>query len=155
MLRRSLQEIPPRLAVRYLIVGAWNTLFGYGLYALLTYWLTPLIPAAYMVAATVGTVIAITVSFLGHKLLVFRTKGHFLKEYFRSWMVYGTTSLIGVLLLPLLVVALNPFVTPQAYVPYIAGALVTVGTVVVTFFGHKKFTFAHRQVRQREREAAE
>jgi putative flippase GtrA len=149
-----LQEIPPGLATRYLIVGAWNTLFGYGLYALLTYWLTPLIPAAYMVAATVGTVIAITVSFLGHKFFVFRTKGNLGKEYVRSWMVYGTTNLIGLILLPVLVFALNPFVTPQAYVPYIAGALLTGGTIVVAFFGHKKFTFAHRQVPQGEPKAA-
>jgi putative flippase GtrA len=57
-------------------------------------------------------------------------------------VVYGGTSLIGFLLLPVLMAALNLFVSPLDAVPYLAGAILTAGTVVVSFFGHKRYTFA-------------
>lgn len=130
------------MAVRYLLVGGWNTLFGYGVFAALTYVLTPWLPAAYMFASVLGMVIAITVSFFGYKLVVFRTKGNLLKEYFRCYVVYGTTNLIGLGLLPILVYLLKWLGVRELYSPYIAGAILTAGTVVVSFFGHKNFTFA-------------
>ncbi|MGO9109991.1 MAG: GtrA family protein [Thermoguttaceae bacterium] len=146
---RLVQELsrnaPRGQVVRYLIVGAWNTLFAYGLFALLTYLLIPRIPsptAAAMTASALGTVVCITVSFVCHKLFVFRTRGNFLKEYLRAFVVYGGTSLVGFLLLPIVMAVLNLFVTPQAAVPYLAGAILTAGTVVVSFFGHKRYTFA-------------
>lgn len=135
---------PPGQVLRYLIVGAWNTLFAYGLFAGLTYALMPLLRSAYaaaMTASAAGSVICITVSFLCHKLFVFRTKGNFLREYLRSFVVYGGTSLMGLVLLPVLMAALHPLVSPKEAVPYLAGGLLTAGTVVVGFFGHKRYTF--------------
>ena len=144
MIQRLISSVPPGQVVRYLLVGVWNTLFGYGLYALLTYLLTPLIPYAYMAAALLGTVVCITVSFLGYKIFVFRTKGNFLREYLRSYVVYGTSTLVNLVLLPVLVAVLNLYVEPPVYSPYIAGAILTVGTVVVSFIGHQRYTFAHQ-----------
>ncbi len=144
MIQRLANSVPSGQVVRYLLVGAWNTLFGYGLYALLTYLLTPLIPYAYMAAALLGTVVCITVSFLGYKIFVFRTKGNFLKEYLRCYVVYGTSTVVNLALLPVLVAVLNLYVEPQVYAPYIAGAILTVGTVVASFIGHRQYTFAHK-----------
>ena len=144
MIQRLFNFVPPNRVVRYLLVGVWNTLFGYGLYALLTYLLTPLIPYAYMAAGLLGTVVCITVSFLGYKLLVFRTRGSFLKEYLRCYVVYGTSTLVNLVLLPVLVAVLNLYVEPPIYAPYIAGAILTVGTVVASFIGHQQYTFAHK-----------
>jgi putative flippase GtrA len=87
-------------------------------------------------------VVCITVSFVCHKVFVFRTKGNFLKEYLRSYVVYGSTALVGFVLLPIVMAVLNLFVTPRMAVPYLAGALLTGGTVVASFFGHKRYTFA-------------
>ncbi len=143
--RQLARHAPPGQVVRFLIVGGWNTLFAYGLFALLTYLLTPRIPSPYaaaMTASALGTVVCITVSFLGHKLFVFRTKGNFFKEYLRSYVVYGTTSLVGFLLLPAVMAALNLLLASRAAVPYLAGAILTAGTVAVSFFGHKRYTFA-------------
>jgi putative flippase GtrA len=144
LIQRLVGFAPPGQVVRYLLVGVWNTLFGYGLYALLTYLLTPLIPYAYMAAALLGTAVCITVSFLGYKLLVFRTRGNFLQEYLRCYLVYGTSTLVNLVLLPVLVAVLNLYVEPQVYAPYIAGAILTVGTVVASFIGHQQYTFAHK-----------
>ena len=145
VIRAVVRHAPPGLVVRFLVVGVWNTLFAYGLFALLTYVLIPRTPSVYaaaMTASALGTVVCITVSFLGHKLIVFRTKGNFFAEYLRSFVVYGGTSLVGFVLLPIVMAVLNLFVTQRTAVPYLAGALLTVGTVVVSFFGHRRYTFA-------------
>jgi putative flippase GtrA len=140
------RHVPAGQALRYLAVGAWNTLFGYGCYALLTYLLTGILPYAYMAAAVLSTVVNITVAYLGYKVFVFKTKGNYLREYLRWYVVYGTTTLVNLALLPLLVAALDVFVRPQSYAPYVAGAILTVGTVVASFFGHKRYSFAPKGV---------
>jgi putative flippase GtrA len=142
MIRRWLNSAPAAQVVRYLAVGAWNTLFGYGIYAFLTYLLTPWIPYAYMLAGLLGSAVAITVAFLSYKLFVFQTRGNFLKEYLRCYVVYGTSTLVNLLLLPVLVGVLNLYIEPRVYVPYIAGAMLTAGTVLASFIGHKQYTFA-------------
>ena len=151
------RHAPPGQVVRFLIVGAWNTLFAYGLFAFLTFLLTPRIPSPYaaaMTASALGTVVCITVSFVCHKLFVFKTKGNFLREYLRAFVVYGGTSLVGFILLPLVMAVLNLFVTPRTAVPYLAGAILTAGTVVVSFFGHKRYTFAQNSTLEPEPDVA-
>lgn len=128
--------------IRYLIVGAGNTLFGYGCYALLTFLLTGVVPYAYMLAAVLSSVINITVSYFGYKFFVFRTNGNYLQEYLRCYVVYGTATLVNLTLLPVLVTILNLFVRPPEYAPYLAGAVLTVGTVVASFIGHRRYSFA-------------
>lgn len=142
LLNRFISHFPPGQVVRYLIVGAWNTLFGLALYSGLTYVLTGRIPLAYMVAAALSNVIAITVAFLGYKWFVFKTKGNYLREYLRCYVVYGTTAMVGLALLPILVALLNWILGCRPSVPYIAGVILTGGTVVVSFFGHRQFSFA-------------
>ena len=87
---------------------------------------------------------ALPSSFLGYKLLVFRTKGNFLeRSTWRCYVVYGTSTVVNLLLLPVLVAVLNDLcVRRRVYSPYIAGAILTAGTVVVSFFGHQQYTFA-------------
>ncbi len=136
---------PRGQVLRYLVVGAWNTLFGYGMYALLNFLFAYLLGGEYlaaMLANVLANAIAISVAFLGYKLWVFRTKGNFMREYLRCYLVYGTTFCAGLVLLPLLITGLNLFVTPRTAVPYLAGAILTAGTVMVSFFGHKQYTFA-------------
>jgi hypothetical protein len=70
-------------------------------------------------------------------------------------VVYGSTSLVGFVLLPLLMAALNPFVTSRAAVPYLAGAVLSAGMVVVSFFGHKQYTFAQGTIGDQESKVAE
>jgi putative flippase GtrA len=138
------RRFPLGQVIRYLIVGAWNTLFGYGLFALFTYLLRHVASdyAAAMTANVLSSVIAITVAFLGYKWFVFKTKGNYLREYLRCYVVYGTAFLIGLALLPVLMMLLNAMLVPRDSVPYIAGAILTAGTVLVSFVGHRQFSFA-------------
>jgi putative flippase GtrA len=137
-------HFPPGQFVRYLVVGAWNTLFGYATYAALTAFLTPLIPYGYMAAIVLSSPLNITVAFLGYKWFVFRTKGNYLREWARCVAVYSGSIAIGWVLLPILVSIVRHATRYQRQAPYIAGAMLTSVSVVFSFVGHRKFSFRTR-----------
>ncbi len=152
--------------MRYLLVGLWNTGFGYVTYAALTWVLSRHVAYGYLYAAIFSNIIAISVAFLGYKWFVFKTHGNYLREWLRSFVVYGAATLPGLLLLPVVVNALIYFwhVSPGPGVghaahfqfaaeymrstfltaPYIGGAILAAGTVVFSFLGHRHFTFRPR-----------
>jgi putative flippase GtrA len=135
------RHIPPRQFGRYLLVGAWNTAFGYATFAIFTAVLDKFVPQSYMLACVFSSGINITVSFLGYKWFVFKTKGNYLREWLRCVGVYGGNILFGLALLPIMVYVLRHHFGFQKQAPYIAGALLTGFTVIVSFFGHKHFSF--------------
>src|ERR1700744_4578537 len=69
--------------IRYLLVGGFNTAFGYGLFALLNWGLSRTMPYGYLAATLLSNLIAITVAFLGYKWFVFRTKGNYVRQWLR------------------------------------------------------------------------
>jgi putative flippase GtrA len=138
---RFTSHIPPGQFARYLIVGVWNTLFGYSVYALLTALLTPRLRFAYLYASVFSNLIAITVAYFGYKFFVFKTKGNYLVEWFRCILVYGSGMLPGLVLLPLVVEGLHYGFHLERSAPYLAGALLMCVGVIYSFFGHKHFSF--------------
>lgn len=121
--------------IRYLIVGGINTAIGYGVgvgsYKLLS-------PILHIVAIGVlSNIIAITVSFLTYKLFVFKTKGNWLPEYFRAWLVYGGMAAVGVALL-------WAFVDGMRMPIWLAQGLVILLTVVISYLGHARYTFRRK-----------
>lgn len=138
---RLTSHIPPEQFLRYLLVGGWNTLFGYATYAVFTALLMPRVRFGYILASAFSSVINITVSYLGYKVFVFKTKGNYLAEWLRCLAVYGSGMLPGLLLLPLIVGTLHYLFHSKSSAPYVAGALLTGVGVLYSFFGHKHFTF--------------
>ena len=139
-------HIPPGQLGRYLLVGACNTVFAYGTFAIFTYVLGHYIPASYMVASVLSSLLNITVSFLGYKWFVFRTRGNYLREWLRSIMVYSGAIALGLLLLPPTVFAVRRITGNPTTAPYIAGAILLAMQVVVSFLGHRNFSFRHSAV---------
>jgi putative flippase GtrA len=135
------RHIPPGQFGRYLLVGSCNTLFGYGSFAFFTAILGPVIPHSYIAASVISSLLNISVSYLGYKWFVFKTKGNYLREWIRCIGVYSGGILVGVLTLPVLVVVIRRNTRFNAEAPYIAGALLTAFMVVYSFLGHKKFSF--------------
>lgn len=131
--------------VRYIAVGGFNTVFGYGLFALLTWSFRGLGSYYYMYAAVLANVVAISVAFLGYKWFVFRTRGNYLVEWIRCFGVYGGSALIGLAGLPILVPILRHVLHKPEQAPYLAGALLMIVTVLFSFFGHKNFSFRQKQ----------
>jgi len=116
----------------YLLTGAWNTVFGMGLYAIAYRFFGEQVN--YIVLAIPVNVLAITNAFLCYKFFVFRTKGNWIKEYFRCCIVYGSAALANIGLLWLLVhfFSLNPVLANIFGI-----AVVT----IISFFAHKYFSF--------------
>lgn len=128
--------------MRYILVGGFNTLFGYGVFALLNWLFTGLGSYSYMYAAVLANLISISVAFLGYKWFVFRTKGNYLIEWIRCFGVYGTSALIGLAGLPILVTILRGHLSEPRRAPYVAAAVLTVITMIFSFFGHKNISFS-------------
>ena len=124
--------------VRYLLVGGLNTLIGYtigvGIYQafdnnLGIVWI-----------GLISNILSITVSFLSYKILVFRTKGMWLAEYMKSYIIYGGIALIGIFFLWL-------FVDKMKISIWLAQALVIGLTVIISYLGHSRFTFRRQGIK--------
>jgi putative flippase GtrA len=130
--------------VLYLVIGVWNTIFGYAIYALFTYILDRYaVRFSYMYAYFFGNIISITQAFVAHKYIVFKSKGNFFEEYKKCWIVYGSAILISLFLLPIFVY-FSSLILPDRYQTFdkYLGGIVTTGIVaVVSFIGHKNITF--------------
>ena len=151
MIKRFTSHIPPGQLLRYLVVGLWNTLFGYGCFFAFTKLFLHLVPAhpSLMASAAVvaSTFVNITVSFFGYKLFVFRSSGNTLHEYLRSFIVYLPTMAIGAIAIAPLTLAFEHVARVRPWAPYIAGATIQAVTVVVSFLGHKRITFRQKDAR--------
>jgi putative flippase GtrA len=128
--------------IRYLAVGACNTAFGYGCFALLTLLLTPIFTYGYVLASLLANLFSITFAFFGYKWFVFKTKGNYLREWIRCVGVYATSMIVSAAALPFVVGFIRRQPGHDRSAPYIAGAIVLVFSVLFSFFGHRHISFA-------------
>ena len=118
--------------INYLAVGVWNTIFGYltflGLYLLFNH------VVHYLIILLISNFLSISNAYVGYKIFVFKTKGNYLQEYGRFYLVYGSALLLNFALLPLCVelFKLSP--------PVAQGGLIFLN-VVFSYLGHKNFSF--------------
>lgn len=136
-------------AVRYGVVGAWNTVLGYGCYSFLTWILAGLGPHSYLLANLIAFPINITVAYLGYKFFVFGTKGNYIREWLRCVAVYSGTFVLSMVSLPVLVFCIRHLGGAEKAAPYLAGAVVIGVTAVVSFFGHRHISFRDQPLRRR------
>ncbi|WP_345186463.1 GtrA family protein [Microbacterium panaciterrae] len=123
--------------VRFLAVGGVNTILGYVIYAVLAQWVFPGVPLGYLLALVISYAISISVAFVLYRRFVFEVKGNVLIDFVRFVSVYALSILANVVALPILVEGgkLNPLV---------AQVLVLVVTTVISFVGHKHFSFRRK-----------
>ena len=135
-------HFPPGLFLRYMLVGIWNTIFGYSVYAVMTYFLTKThLPAAYLFTVAPSCLINITTAFFLYKWFVFRTKGNYWREYRRTMAVYWSLFIPAMLILPVLVNFLRWVFHMETAAPYVANGLLTVFGIIYNFVGYKKYSF--------------
>ncbi|MDR3634895.1 MAG: GtrA family protein [Isosphaeraceae bacterium] len=116
----------------YLAVGGWNTVFGYGVWALLQYVLGEHLH--YLVVVVLSWPFAVLNAYLGYRYIVFRSRGPVLKELPRFSLIYLATLLVNLALLPVALRVL-PFNI------YVIQALFTAVVVVSSYLGHKYYSF--------------
>src|SRR5438876_8858671 len=137
---RPLTHIPRDQLIRYLVVGLWNTAFGYASYAAFTFLLAASIPHSYLPAFLLSSLLNITVAFFGYKWFVFKTTGNYLKEWLRFIAVYSGSIFVSLAGLPGLVFLIRLEGYDRA-APYLAGAILTGIGVITSFIGHKHISF--------------
>jgi putative flippase GtrA len=131
-----------REQILYIVVGGWNTLFGYGVFALLYHLLhdvaaVPKIPGS-MAALIVASVIGMANNFVLYRTIVFRSHGAVRRELPRFLVVYLAALVVNLVALPLALHEL-PFSA------YAVQAVYTVVVVVTTYIANKYFSFAPKR----------
>ncbi|MDD5593445.1 MAG: GtrA family protein [Candidatus Margulisbacteria bacterium] len=121
-----------RQKIDYLLVGLWNTIFGYLAFVAFYYLLGHRVH--YLWLLILSNILSITNAYVGYKLFVFKTKGNYLQEYARFYIVYGLAFLLNFALLP---VGVEFF----RFSPVIAQAALTFINVAFSYLGHKNFSF--------------
>lgn len=119
-------------SLRFLIVGAWNFAFGYGVFAGLYWALRGVWPD--WAIATLAAVLGITMSFLTHRFLTYRSRGCWWREYIRFYVVYGGQSVLSVFLIWL-------FVTRMGYNAYSVQFVISVALTAASYWAHKFYSF--------------
>ena len=106
--KRRLQALvnlfPGGQFLRYLLVGGFNTLFGYSSFLIVLRLLSAVIPQRYLsltaiAASLISTPLNITVAYFGYKFFVFKTHGNYLLEWLKCFAVYGTGMIPGLVAL--------------------------------------------------------
>jgi putative flippase GtrA len=118
--------------LRYLVVGGWNTVFGYGFFVLLNVLFGD--DVHYMALFVVANVVAVLNAFVCYRVFVFKVRGDVLRDLARFSLVYVGAFAVNAVALPVLV--------EVAGVPVLlAQAVIVGGTVVASFFAHRSFSF--------------
>ena len=147
---RTVDRMVPRPLHRYreqllyLAVGAWNTLFGYAVWALLQTLLHAYV--SYLLIIVLSYPIAIANAYTCYRYIVFRSHGRILTEIPRFSSVYLVTMVANLVALPVLLRTL-PFGI------YVTQALFTMLVVIISYLGHKFFSFRGGQVHAASRQS--
>ena len=116
--------------LRFLVVGAINTLFSYLVYAILI-----LLGIHYSIATLISTILGVIFNFFTTGRIVFRSMDN--KRFIMFALVYTLTYFVNVLLLRWLVDGLNMD-------KLLAGALVTLPVALLSYLLNSKLTFKNK-----------
>ena len=116
--------------LRFLVVGAINTIFSYIVYAILI-----LAGAHYSLATLISTVLGVIFNFFTTGRIVFRNMDN--KSFLSFVLVYAFTYLVNILLLRWLIDGL-------AMEKLLAGALVTLPVALLSYVLNAKLTFSEK-----------
>jgi putative flippase GtrA len=118
---------------KFIIFGIINTLFGY--ISGVTIYMLLIELFGIIIIGIINNIITITFSFITFKIFVFKTKNtNWIKEYLKCYVVYGIKAIISIFILwgCIDILELNIFISQ---------ATAILITVVITYKGHKNFTF--------------
>lgn len=119
-------------ALRFVIVGAWNTVFSYLVFAVLYHffgggWRDVPVQA-------VSAVLGITNAYVFHRLLTYRSHGIWWREYLRFYVVYGAQ--VGLQAGCFLI-----FSTWLGLNGYVVQLVLTLVFTVLSYWAHKAYSF--------------
>lgn len=119
-------------ALRFVLVGAYNALFGLAVFALLQQALHKHLH--YLVILPIAHILAVSNAFMGHRTWTYRMDGHFLGDYLRFNISYLGMLGLGMIAMPLLVEGIGLH-------PITANAVNLGVSTLASFFVHKHLSF--------------
>jgi hypothetical protein len=132
MLKVEINKIFDSRFITYSIIGGINSIFGYiigvGLYLLLDKKINIIFIGILI------TILSITFSFTTLKIFVFKSKGNWLTEYIRAYIVYGAISIINLIFWCFLIHFNYGNI-------FIVQAVVIMNSFILSYFSHTKYTF--------------
>ena len=132
------------IKAKFVVVGVWNTIFGYLVFCLLDTIFAYLFTkryVAYMSAMVLGQILAVTNAFIFHKYITFRSRVKgvaMIGEFFRFNTTYIFTFFLSLILLPF-------FVEVFHIDPKIAAAMIVPVCAVISYLGHTRFSFKQKK----------
>lgn len=130
-----------RTKMKFVLVGVWNTVFGYALFVCFDFLFTPFFEkryVAYMSAAILANILAILNAYIFHKFVTFRSHLRglaIIPEFIRFLSMNLFSYFLCIVLLPV-------FVELFHLDPKIAGALLLPITTIISYLGHNNFSFS-------------
>jgi len=118
--------------LRFAMVGAVNTVFGFSVFASLQLTLGGRVH--YLVLLVMAQVVGVFEAYALQRWLVFRVSGHWWRDLARFWSVHLVALAVNMVGLSLLVEIVHMSVLT-------AQAIVLLGTMLGTFVAHRTFTF--------------
>ncbi len=132
-----------QVKIRFILVGIWNTIFGYLVFVLLDTLFSHVFQKryyAYMTALTFAQIISVVNAYVFHKYVTFRSStknSAMITEFLRFSTTYVVTFCFNMIFLPILVELVH--LTPK-----IAGAVLLLITTGMSYLGHSRFSFKER-----------
>jgi len=121
--------------IQYLLIGGWNTAFGYAVFTALYYYGTARFHLHYVIPLLLSHVISVTSAYLVYKRFVFKTKGNLIREYCRFCTFYWFSLAANLILLPALVELFG-------LDPVISQGLFIIVAAVTSYLWHAHYTFS-------------
>ena len=130
--RQGVLGVLDHQVLRFAMVGAVNTVFGFGVFAGLQ--LTIGRRVHYLAILLISHIVSVLEAYVLQRWLVFQVSGRWWRDLARFWSVYLVALAINLVALPLLVEIAHVSVLP-------AQAIVMLGVAMGTFVAHRSFTF--------------
>ena len=127
------QKIWSKQPVRFLIIGGVNVLFGYSVFSFVQFFWGGEI--TYFGSLIISQVLGICEAFVLYRWLVFAPRTHILSDFLRFLLVYVPPFIFNLFLLPF-------FITVFNWNVYLSQAIAMICVAVISYLGHKFFTFA-------------
>jgi putative flippase GtrA len=125
--------------VAFLVVGGINTVVAFAIFIACSESVGHFVDhrlgkiAGALVTLAIAHVLSVLFNFAMYRRFVFRVRGHVLRDLARFWSVYLTAGAINIVALPVLV-ELGLYRIP-------AQALIVAVTTLLSYFGHRHFSF--------------
>ena len=131
---RTIQRLLGDERVRFLLVGGLNTGIAFVLFVVIELIIGR--HTSYLVSLFAGYVIGVIISFLAHRRFTFRIvgSGNIVVDFLRFQSVSLVALAVNTLVLPVLVEF-------AGLTPIVAQAIIVVVTTVISYVGHKFFSF--------------